>query len=90
MLEHLAELARIKLDPAVEDKMIADLDKILGHFNELKDVKTPPEMPIRASKTPIRPDEPFATDRFANQTGLTDQFPEQDRGYLKLPPVFGE
>ncbi len=36
-LEHLAELARIKLDGRQEEKLLHDLGKILDHFEELKE-----------------------------------------------------
>jgi len=39
-LENLAALARLRIDAKNEKKLIQDLEKILGHFNELKNVDT--------------------------------------------------
>ena len=39
-LEHLTELSRIELEKKSEDKLLEDLQKILGHFEELKEVNT--------------------------------------------------
>ena len=39
-LEHLAELARIELDPKEEDKLLKDLGNILDYFKELQALDT--------------------------------------------------
>ena len=87
-LEHLAKLARIELDPREEEKLLADLGKILEHVNELQAVPTDNVSPM-AGGTDLRnvfraDDERENTNRGAG----TDQFPEKKDGYLRVPPVF--
>ncbi|MEK7163052.1 MAG: Asp-tRNA(Asn)/Glu-tRNA(Gln) amidotransferase subunit GatC [Patescibacteria group bacterium] len=56
-LEHLAELGRIEIGDKrqaisdKEEKLLKDLQKILGHFEELKEVDTENINPVR-SQTP--------------------------------------
>lgn len=87
-LAHLAELARIELDPKEEERFIKDLGKILRHFEELQGLDTS-NVPPMAGGTDIinvfRGDsERENTDRGAG----VDAFPEKADGYLKIPPVF--
>ncbi|MGB7957596.1 MAG: Asp-tRNA(Asn)/Glu-tRNA(Gln) amidotransferase subunit GatC [Minisyncoccia bacterium] len=89
-LHHLAELARIKLDPKEEDKLIKDLGSILGHFEELRalDTKTvPPMMGGTDLRNVFRDD----TERENTNRGAgVDAFPESKNGFLKVPSVFEE
>ena len=36
ILQHLADLSRIELDPQKEDKFLIDFKSILGHFDEIQ------------------------------------------------------
>jgi aspartyl/glutamyl-tRNA(Asn/Gln) amidotransferase C subunit len=87
-LRHLAELARIKLDPKEEDKLIKDLGSILGHFEELQAIDTKDVAPMMGGtdlRNIFRDDTAHEnTDRGAG----VDAFPETQDGYLKIPPVF--
>ena len=87
-LRHLAELARIKLMPEEEDTLLRDLDGILAHFEELRSLDTSSVAPMTGG-TDLRnvfrkDDERENTDR----GGGGDAFPEIDRGFLKVPPIF--
>ena len=86
-LERIAGLARIKLNPDKEDKLLSDFEKILDHFNELKEVKTAPSAGVRARRTHLRPDASLGGD-FSDRNAIIKQFPEQENEYLKIPPVF--
>lgn len=87
-LEHLAELSRIRLDEKEEEKLIKDLDKILGHFDELNSLHTSNVEPMNGGtdlKNSFREDE----ERIGtNQGAGTGAFPETKDGFLKVPPVF--
>jgi len=89
-LKHLAKLARLELSDAEEERMLKDLQNILGHFDELKQLNTDGVEPMSGGteiKNAFREDEEREnTDRGAG----TDAFPETDNGFLKIPPVFGE
>jgi aspartyl-tRNA(Asn)/glutamyl-tRNA(Gln) amidotransferase subunit C len=89
-LHHLAELARIKLDPKEEDKLIKDLANILAHFEELRalDTKTVPPMTGGTDLRNVFRDD---TEREnTNQGEGTLAFPESENGSLKVPRVFEE
>lgn len=87
-LEHLARLARIELDPNEEEKLLKDLEKILDHFRELEALDTKNVVPMTGGtrhKNTLRQD---AAARTENDGGGTDAFPEEERAFLKVPPVF--
>ena len=89
-LEHLTELSRIELEKKSEDKLLEDLQKILGHFEELKEVNTENIEPMAGGtveKNVFREDEPSAKRQMPG-VQLTGQFPEKEKGFLKVPAVF--
>lgn len=87
-LEHLAELARIELKAGEEEKLLKDLQMILGHFEELQALDTSNVQPMTGGtdlKNVFREDEVGKTD----DTGKgVDAFPESKDGFLKVPPIF--
>ncbi len=88
-LEHLAELARIELHAHNEEKLLKDLEKILGHFEELKEVNTENVTPATGGtdlKNILREDEEKAERLGPDE--VVDAFPDSQDGYLKVPPVF--
>src|SRR3989344_8340781 len=91
-LEHLAKLARIELSPREEEKLLKDLDSILGHFEELKKLDTSSVIPATGGgdlKNVFRDDPPTGGAREnTNQKEGVEQFPETHEGFLKIPPVF--
>ncbi len=87
-LAHLADLARIELDPKEEEKLLADLGKILDHFKELQALDTAAVPPMAGGtdlKNIFRGD---ADRENADRGAGADAFPEKEDGYLKIPPVF--
>ena len=86
-LEHLAELARIELKSGEEEKLLNDLQMILGHFGELQALDTSSVQPMTGGtnlENVLRNDENTTQD---TGKGL-EAFPESKDGYLKVPPVF--
>jgi aspartyl-tRNA(Asn)/glutamyl-tRNA(Gln) amidotransferase subunit C len=58
-VRHIAELARLGLDPERTRSLVAELNTILGHMEALSKVNTAgvePTAGIGASGTPLRPD----------------------------------
>jgi Asp-tRNA(Asn)/Glu-tRNA(Gln) amidotransferase C subunit len=114
-LEYLAELSRIELNKKNEDKLLKDLQKILEHFEELKEVDTGNIDPVRNKPSRAAAAVPktgrisngvdpmaggtikknvFREDRIETQNSksktqnLTEAFNEEEKGYLRVPPVF--
>lgn len=88
-LQYLANLARIKLDPDQEAKLLADMQNIVAYVSELQAIDTSGVEPMNGGtllKGVFREDDGSSnTDRGAGK----EQFPEAKDGYLKIPPVFG-
>ena len=88
ILKHLAELARIEIDPKKEDKFFSDFKSILGHFEELANLDTSGVVPMTGGtslKNVVREDE---FNEIKDQGKGVSGFPESKDGYLKVPPVF--
>jgi aspartyl-tRNA(Asn)/glutamyl-tRNA(Gln) amidotransferase subunit C len=92
-LECLAELARIEISDkrqATSDKLLKDLQNILGYFEELKEADTENIEPMAGGtveKNVFR-DDIESDKRQAARDKLVKQFPEKENNYLKIPPVF--
>ena len=87
-LEHLAKLARIELDPAKEEKLLKDLQEILGYIEELKEIDTATIEPMIGGtdfKNIFRDDNGSVN---TNQGAGVEAFPESKNGFLKIPKVF--
>lgn len=91
-LEYLAELSRIELDKKHEEKMLKDLQAILGHFDELKSVDTEGVEPLAGGtieKNAVRSDEVASPENNKKiRDNIVDNFPEKEGDYLKVPSVF--
>lgn len=90
-VEHIAELARIKLAEKEKDKMTKELGAILGYIDKLKEVNTEGIEPIahitgltdifRKDDNPREPDS-------ENIKRLMEQAPSEKGGYVKVKSVF--
>ena len=89
-LEHLADLARIKITAKEEDKLLKDLKKILDYFDELQEVNTEKTEPLVGGTSLFNEtrDDQINKEWRANRKELIDSFPEKDDDFLKIPPVF--
>lgn len=88
-LEKLAELARIEISEGKEEKLLKDLEGILEHFDELKEVDVSGIKPMAGAAeltNVFRDDEPVKSETSA--IDLIDAFPEKEKGFLKVPAVF--
>jgi len=89
LLEHLAELARLELDTSKEEKMVSDLESVLGHFKELEEVNTENIVPRAGgtdNKNVMRDDDEVKAPLEGDKA--REALPEKERGFLKVPPVF--
>ena len=88
-LEYLADLARIEVSEEKEEKLLKDLEKILAYFEELRALDTSAIEPMTGGTNldnVFREDDPCRKSQ--RQSALVDAFPEKERGFLKIPPVF--
>ena len=85
---HLAQLARIELTSEEKNRLLADLQKILGHFEELQKLDLSGVEPLTGDtlqKNVFRED----GERTCTNSGKgRESFPSKHNGYLKVPPVF--
>jgi aspartyl-tRNA(Asn)/glutamyl-tRNA(Gln) amidotransferase subunit C len=87
-LKHLAELSRIELHEHEEEKIGKDLEKILKHFEELKEIPTEGVPPLTGGtllKNIARADGEGSA---LSGVPAVEAFPEAEKGFLKVPPVF--
>jgi aspartyl/glutamyl-tRNA(Asn/Gln) amidotransferase C subunit len=90
-LERLFELARIapEEDSAKRQKLLKDLQGILGYFEQLQEIDTSETKPLAGGSflsSVSREDMPQQMQ--GDEDLLTGQFFEKENEYLKTPPVF--
>lgn len=91
-IQHLAKLARLELSADEQEKLSADLPKILTFVEELRSVKlaraqTQPEAEALAN---LRSDEPSTAQlSLEDIQALAPEF-NRDKGYVVVPAVFAE
>lgn len=87
-LKHLAELARVELLGKEEEKIFKDVQKILDHFEELKELDTQNTAPMTGGtfqRNIFRADEGGKPTNAGSGAGA---FPKEKGGFLEIPPVF--
>lgn len=87
-IEYLSQLARIELTPEEEKKLQKDLDKILAYFRELQEVPTEEATLFLKNTSSLKNN--FRKDEKTNnfEEKGTNQFPQKEDGFLKIPAVF--
>ena len=92
-VEHIAELARIKLTEKEKDKMTKELGAILGYIDKLKEVNTEGVEPIAhitgltdVFRSDDNPKEPASE----NIKRLMEQAPDKKDNFVKVKEVFSD
>ncbi len=88
-VDYVAKLARIKLTGKEEERFSKDLGKILDYFKELQELNTEDIKPLTGGtelKNAYRED--GAEPRSKDASRLTEAFPDKEKSFLKVPPVF--
>lgn len=86
-VQHVAGLARLKLDPYEAEKLLAELDSILGYMDLLSEVDTTGVEPMHHSAATVdalRPDE------IKESLSVSDALlnaPAHKDGYIVVPKV---
>ncbi len=87
-VKRLANLARVEINEEETKSLAGDLEQILRYFEELKKLDTENVVPVTGgteNKNVFREDE---TGGEFQTEWLTKQFPEEKKGFLKIPKVF--
>lgn len=90
-VEHIAELARIKLTEKEKEKMTKELGAILGYIDKLKGVNTEgiePVAHITGLEDVFRKDDNPREPDSENIKRLLEQAPSEKDGYVKVKSVF--
>jgi len=81
-LKHLEELAQLELPLGLEEKMLQDLNHILGTFEVISVVEKPPESGVEQSAF-LRADQPLP---YTDASRLFDPS-RLKNGFLRVKPV---
>lgn len=88
LLKNLAQLSRIHCTPEEETALLADLDKILKHVEQLNEVDVADCAPcyqvLEGMANVLREDE--VTDHLSRETFLNNA-PDQLAGMIRVPPI---
>ena len=87
-LENLAALSRIRLAGGEKKKLLKDLEKILAHVAELSGVATDGIPPMAGGTELINSVRPDGIGARLSADLAREAFPESNKGFLKVPPVF--
>ncbi len=88
-IEHIANLARIRLNEKEKAKMADELASILDYIGKLNQIDTEnvePTAQVTGLENVFRKDEP--TGAGPDPEKLISQFPHRKENYLKVKPVF--
>ncbi len=87
-IEYLGNLSRIELTQEEKQRFSNELAKVLGHFEELKEVNTDKVIPMTGGTSMeniFRPD--VLEENKESGKGAND-FPDKKNGYLRVPKIF--
>jgi aspartyl-tRNA(Asn)/glutamyl-tRNA(Gln) amidotransferase subunit C len=88
VVDHVAELANLELTAAERERMVRDLNSILGYIDRLSELDTKDVPPMAQTLLPaaaaIRDDSPRPS--LAHQAAL-ENAPDSDADFFKVPKV---
>ena len=87
-IEKLAKLARIELTAEEKEKLLKEVDPILGYVAQLKEVVSSVSEEKKAGelRNVMREDE-NPTESGQNTEIIVGEFPEKDKNYLKVKKI---
>lgn len=90
-LVNLSNLSRITIVPGTEDKMLADMQAILGYVSEINDVRGEiKEREITARESGhynITREDVVTSSSGSNTVAILNEAPETEDGYVKVAQV---
>ncbi|MEZ4156822.1 MAG: Asp-tRNA(Asn)/Glu-tRNA(Gln) amidotransferase subunit GatC [Candidatus Paceibacterota bacterium] len=87
-LENLANLSKLEIEPEKEAALTEDFNKILSHFEELKELEDRSQSQLSAERQELRKDSDIIHPEFVGQEAVKEQFPEKQGTSLVVPHVF--
>lgn len=88
ILKHVAGLARIELTVREEDKLAKELQKVVGHFEELQELATDDVPPMAGGGSIVNSFRKDGDHADSQSKFGADALPENENGFLRVPPVF--
>ena len=87
-IDRLAKLARIELTDAEKEKLLKDIDPILGYVTQIKEVAGNMDAEKKAfeHRNIMRPDD-NVTATGSNTEAIVADMPESERNYLKVKKI---
>jgi len=86
-IRRVAALARLRLQPAEEERLTADLDHILEAFAKLRLLDTTGVPPARALAEPATPLRDDAVTNPPGVDGLLDNAPAREGRHFRVPKI---
>ena len=86
-LEHLEDLARIRLEPDLREKFRFQLDAIIGFVTELKKVDISGYEKTEELEKGINRLRADVPEESLNRKTILEEAPESDSGFFNVPPV---
>ena len=84
-MENLAELARIELSQEEKEKLLLDMEGILGYVRQIEAVKVPDLTPEYELFNVWREDE-LKVKEFSREL-IIEQFPDSQDGFVKVKKI---
>ncbi|MFM7194216.1 MAG: Asp-tRNA(Asn)/Glu-tRNA(Gln) amidotransferase subunit GatC [Bacteroidota bacterium] len=88
-LEKLAHLSRLELDPATQEQMLGDLNRMVAFVEKLSEVDTTGVEPLTTMTheiNQVRPDVPATP---LDGSAVFKNAPEHKDGFFRVPKVIG-
>lgn len=87
-IKHIADLARVTLSKAEEEKFSSDLDSILAYVEELKEVDASRVHPMAGGTELVNSFRGKGWQAQSVREDIIAGFPEIEEGFLKVPKIF--
>lgn len=87
-IKHIADLARVTLTKAEEEKFSTDLESILAYVEELKEVDTSSVAPMTGGTDLVNAFRGETAQVSEVRKNIVESFPEAEEGFLKVPKIF--
>ena len=88
LIQDIAKLSKLKFDDSAEEKMKADLEKMLAFVNKLNEIDTKGVDPLIYMSEEVNVLREDKVSEKISQADALKNAPEKDSDYFKVPTVF--